>query len=60
MILEAASAGLRGEVDVEASFSAPRPAEAAVEDADGPGGPAGTRVFEIPVARLPARTAGEQ
>jgi len=52
-VVLAAGPGIeRGDARVEATFSPPRPAEPPVGEVDGPGGPAGTRVFEVPVMRV--------
>ena len=53
VVLEAGSDVERGDVEVTAWFSPPRSTPSTL---DGDGGPAGTRVFEIPVVHAP--TAG--
>lgn len=53
VVLESAPRAVRGDVDVTASFSPPRAAAGEHDDVE-LGGPAGTRVFEIPVARTPS------
>lgn len=51
VVLERAVRADRGDVEVEARFSPPRALPAG--DGDATGGPAGTRVFEVPVVHAP-------
>ena len=54
VVLVAGDEVARGDVEVAARFSLPRAAEPEAAGGDEPGGPAGTRVFEVPVVRQPA------
>lgn len=53
VLLETVASAQRGDVHVDARFSPPRTADPGPDDDGGPGGPAGTRVFEVPIVRAP-------
>ncbi len=53
VVLQPAPHPAAGDIEVEAGFSPPRPAASAVGGREAAGGPAGTRVFEVPVVVAP-------